>query len=152
MILYAEKLKLKAASEYNYLNQSNCLTIDRIDDSQKFHKLMVTPSVSCDFLCFRGTKCHIFFCNFLFCQRWLCYCRKLSTLFRFLKNIKNVHQHCLQLYYGQGMYLLKSLTMKTMWTWQQMKVEYIVLSSIMVNYWTNDAYYFPLAYCSCQLC
>ena len=41
MILYAEKLKLKAASEYNYLNQSNCLTIDRIDDSQKFHKLMV---------------------------------------------------------------------------------------------------------------
>uniref|UniRef100_M4F3Y9 Myosin motor domain-containing protein n=1 Tax=Brassica campestris TaxID=3711 RepID=M4F3Y9_BRACM len=35
-----EKLKLKAASEYNYLNQSNCLTIDRIDDSQKFHKLM----------------------------------------------------------------------------------------------------------------
>ncbi|KAH0943392.1 hypothetical protein HID58_003029 [Brassica napus] len=35
-----KKLKLKAASEYNYLNQSNCLTIDRIDDSQKFHKLM----------------------------------------------------------------------------------------------------------------
>ncbi|KAL0835232.1 hypothetical protein Bca101_087121 [Brassica carinata] len=35
-----ERLNLKAASEYNYLNQSNCLTIDRIDDVQKFHKLM----------------------------------------------------------------------------------------------------------------
>ncbi|XP_024004491.1 myosin-4 [Eutrema salsugineum] len=35
-----EKLKLKAASEYNYLNQSNCLTIDPIDYAQKFHKLM----------------------------------------------------------------------------------------------------------------
>ncbi|KAJ0251477.1 Myosin-4 [Hirschfeldia incana] len=35
-----ERLKLKSANEYNYLNQSNCLTIDRIDDAQKFHKLM----------------------------------------------------------------------------------------------------------------
>ncbi|CAH2077785.1 unnamed protein product [Thlaspi arvense] len=35
-----ERLKLKAASEYNYLNQSSCLTIDRVDDTQKFHKLM----------------------------------------------------------------------------------------------------------------
>ncbi|XP_010438625.1 PREDICTED: myosin-4-like [Camelina sativa] len=35
-----ERLKLKAASEYNYLNQSKCLTIDRINDAQKFHKLM----------------------------------------------------------------------------------------------------------------
>ncbi|XP_022573335.1 myosin-4 [Brassica rapa] len=35
-----ERLNLKEASEYNYLNQSNCLTIDRIDDAQKFHKLM----------------------------------------------------------------------------------------------------------------
>ncbi|CAN6915246.1 unnamed protein product [Brassica oleracea] len=40
MVLLAERLNLKAASEYNYLNQSNCLTIDRIDDVQKFHKLM----------------------------------------------------------------------------------------------------------------
>ncbi|KFK29251.1 hypothetical protein AALP_AA7G109000 [Arabis alpina] len=35
-----ERLRLKAASEYNYLNQSNCLTIDRIDDAYKFNKLM----------------------------------------------------------------------------------------------------------------
>ncbi|CAF2150248.1 unnamed protein product [Brassica napus] len=40
MVLLAERLNLKEASEYNYLNQSNCLTIDRIDDAQKFHKLM----------------------------------------------------------------------------------------------------------------
>ncbi|KAL1203060.1 Myosin-4 [Cardamine amara subsp. amara] len=35
-----ERLKLKAANEYNYLNQSNCLTIGGIDDAQKFQKVM----------------------------------------------------------------------------------------------------------------
>lgn len=60
MVLLAERLNLKAASEYNYLNQSNCLTIDRIDDVQKFQKLMVTPSVSCAFLCFQCSKCQNF--------------------------------------------------------------------------------------------
>ncbi|KAJ4875611.1 Myosin-2 [Raphanus sativus] len=35
-----ERLKLKAASEYTYLNQSDCLTIDRVDDAQKFRKLL----------------------------------------------------------------------------------------------------------------
>ncbi|XP_010520892.1 PREDICTED: myosin-2-like [Tarenaya hassleriana] len=35
-----EKLKLKTASEYSYLNQSDCLIIDGVDDAKKFHKLM----------------------------------------------------------------------------------------------------------------
>ncbi|CAN6869507.1 unnamed protein product [Brassica oleracea] len=35
-----ERLKLKTASEYTYLNQSDCLTIDRVDDAQKFRKLL----------------------------------------------------------------------------------------------------------------
>ncbi|XP_043688998.1 myosin-2-like isoform X2 [Telopea speciosissima] len=35
-----ERLNLKLASEYEYLKQSNCLTIDDIDDVQKFHILM----------------------------------------------------------------------------------------------------------------
>uniref|UniRef100_A0A1J3H8X7 Myosin-2 n=1 Tax=Noccaea caerulescens TaxID=107243 RepID=A0A1J3H8X7_NOCCA len=35
-----ERLKLKTASEYTYLSQSDCLTIDGIDDAQKFHKLL----------------------------------------------------------------------------------------------------------------
>ncbi|XP_021833127.1 myosin-2 isoform X1 [Prunus avium] len=35
-----EKLKLKRASEYKYLNQSNCLAIDGVDDAEKFHMLM----------------------------------------------------------------------------------------------------------------
>lgn len=35
-----ERLKLKKASEYNYLNQGDCLAIDGVDDAQKFHKLM----------------------------------------------------------------------------------------------------------------
>ncbi|XP_054815599.1 myosin-2 isoform X3 [Prosopis cineraria] len=35
-----ERLNLKAASEYKYLSQSDCMTIDGIDDVKKFHKLM----------------------------------------------------------------------------------------------------------------
>ncbi|XP_045801422.1 myosin-2-like [Trifolium pratense] len=34
-----EKLNLRAASEYKYLNQSDCMTIDGVDDAKKFHKL-----------------------------------------------------------------------------------------------------------------
>ncbi|XP_042064590.1 myosin-2-like isoform X1 [Salvia splendens] len=34
------RLRLKSASEYNYLNQSECLQIPNIDDAQKFHNLM----------------------------------------------------------------------------------------------------------------
>lgn len=35
-----EKLKLKTADEYEYLKQSNCLTIADVDDAQRFHMLM----------------------------------------------------------------------------------------------------------------
>ncbi|XP_017247595.1 myosin-2 [Daucus carota subsp. sativus] len=35
-----EKLNLKAASQYKYLNQSSCLAIHNIDDAQKFAQLM----------------------------------------------------------------------------------------------------------------
>ncbi|KAK4387036.1 Myosin-2 [Sesamum angolense] len=34
------RLRLKKASDYNYLNQSGCLEIQNIDDAQKFHMLM----------------------------------------------------------------------------------------------------------------
>ncbi|KAA8523831.1 hypothetical protein F0562_010254 [Nyssa sinensis] len=35
-----DRLNLKMASEYNYLNQSGCLAINDVDDASKFHKLM----------------------------------------------------------------------------------------------------------------
>ncbi|XP_042450952.1 myosin-1-like [Zingiber officinale] len=35
-----EELNLRTADEYEYLKQSNCLTIDYVDDAQRFHKLM----------------------------------------------------------------------------------------------------------------
>ncbi|KAK6132636.1 hypothetical protein DH2020_033625 [Rehmannia glutinosa] len=35
------RLRLKRASDYKYLNQSDCLEIHNIDDAQKFHILMV---------------------------------------------------------------------------------------------------------------
>ena len=41
MVSFVERLKLKTASEYTYLNQSDCLTIDGVDDAQKFRKLLV---------------------------------------------------------------------------------------------------------------
>lgn len=43
MILFscAEKLNLKVASEYKYLNQSDCMTIDGVDDAKKFQRLRV---------------------------------------------------------------------------------------------------------------
>ncbi|KAJ1408494.1 P-loop containing nucleoside triphosphate hydrolase [Sesbania bispinosa] len=34
-----ESLNLRAASEYKYLNQSDCMTIDGVDDAKKFHQL-----------------------------------------------------------------------------------------------------------------
>ncbi|GMH24307.1 hypothetical protein Nepgr_026150 [Nepenthes gracilis] len=34
-----DKLNLKTANEYKYLNQSNCQSIDDVDDAQLFHKL-----------------------------------------------------------------------------------------------------------------
>ncbi|CAK8535181.1 unnamed protein product [Lathyrus sativus] len=33
------RLNLRAASEYKYLNQSDCMTIDWVDDAKKFHRL-----------------------------------------------------------------------------------------------------------------
>ncbi|KAJ7981689.1 myosin 2 [Quillaja saponaria] len=35
-----ERLNLRMASEYRYLNQSDCLTIDGVDDAKKFHILV----------------------------------------------------------------------------------------------------------------
>ncbi|KAK7272499.1 hypothetical protein RJT34_29126 [Clitoria ternatea] len=35
-----ERLKLRAASEYNYLNQSDCMTINGVNDAKKFYRLM----------------------------------------------------------------------------------------------------------------
>ncbi|WJX73410.1 Myosin-2, variant 3 [Trifolium repens] len=34
-----ERLNLRAASEYKYLNQSDCMAIDGVDDAKKFHRL-----------------------------------------------------------------------------------------------------------------
>lgn len=43
---YAEELNLKAAYKYEYLKQSDCLTIDNVDDAKRFHVLMVNFSSS----------------------------------------------------------------------------------------------------------
>ncbi|KAF1866956.1 hypothetical protein Lal_00018342 [Lupinus albus] len=35
-----ERLNLRVAGEYKYLNQSDCMTIDGVDDAKNFHRLM----------------------------------------------------------------------------------------------------------------
>lgn len=40
-----EKLNLKPASEYNYLNKSNCLTIDEVDDAERFQLVLEALNV-----------------------------------------------------------------------------------------------------------
>mgnify|MGYP000886475063 CR=1 FL=1 len=42
MFFFVEKLNLRMASEYRYVNQSDCLAIHGVDDAQKFHMLMVS--------------------------------------------------------------------------------------------------------------
>lgn len=41
-ILLSDKLKLKGASDYNFLNQSDCLVIHDVHDAKKFHMLVVS--------------------------------------------------------------------------------------------------------------
>lgn len=38
---FSERLKLKKASDYKYLNQSECFEIHGTDDAHKFNLLMV---------------------------------------------------------------------------------------------------------------
>jgi len=40
-----ERLNLRPVEEYCYLNQSNCLTIDEVDDAEKFQAMMESLSV-----------------------------------------------------------------------------------------------------------
>jgi hypothetical protein len=39
--LGTERLHLRSAEEYRYLNQSNCLSIDNVDDAEEFRHLRV---------------------------------------------------------------------------------------------------------------
>lgn len=90
--LFVERLKLKTASEYTYLSQSDCLTIAGVDDAQKFHKLLVIVlSISSAGLCFFTLPD---FWYFFFPHNHIC--RKLLTLFKSLKSIKSGHLHCLR--------------------------------------------------------
>lgn len=43
--MFTDKLKIKGATEYNYLNQSDCLVLNGVDDAKKFHMLMVIQEI-----------------------------------------------------------------------------------------------------------
>lgn len=47
----AERLNLKLAHEYKYLNQSGCLMIDGVDDATRFQILLVITDNGIIFLC-----------------------------------------------------------------------------------------------------
>lgn len=42
--LYTEKLNLTSAHEYKYLGQSNCYSINGVDDAERFHSVKVVIS------------------------------------------------------------------------------------------------------------
>lgn len=42
-ILWADRLNLRPAKEYRYLNQSSCMAIDKVDDAKQFELLKVRP-------------------------------------------------------------------------------------------------------------
>lgn len=46
MLLVAERLNLKMASDYKCLSQSGCLAIDGVDDARKFHMLVVIIEIA----------------------------------------------------------------------------------------------------------
>lgn len=41
LVSFAERLSLRAAMEYKYLNQSDCITVAGVDDAKNFHQLVV---------------------------------------------------------------------------------------------------------------
>jgi hypothetical protein len=47
LLSYAERLNLRAAREYKYLNQSDCMTVDGIDDAKNLHRLKVYYLTMC---------------------------------------------------------------------------------------------------------
>ena len=47
LVFSADRLNLRMASEYNYLNQSECVVVDGVDDGMEFHKLVVMQIVTC---------------------------------------------------------------------------------------------------------
>lgn len=141
MFSFTDKLNIKMASEYHYLNQSNCLVIDDVDDARKFHVLMVTKIQVLQTLkdnlffflvfllpiSFMYPKCH-FFGLFLY------FTREPQILFKFAKKIKSMHFQCLLQCYGWETYHFKQLTVKIMWRWLLMKVSslYLVLHATFV--------------------
>lgn len=42
--LYTEKLNLTSAQDYKYLGQSNCYSINGVDDAERFHSVKVILS------------------------------------------------------------------------------------------------------------
>jgi hypothetical protein len=124
---YAERLNLRAAHEYKYLNQSDCMTVGGIDDAKKFHQLKVYYLTMClvynkhsDFI--SGLFKSMSFFSFCICN----YRRKHLMLFEFLKRTKTWSLRCLLQYYGWEIYHSKLLTVKITLRLWVMKVRYIV--------------------------
>ena len=122
----AERLNLRAASEYKYLNQSDCMTIDGVDDAKKFQRLMVYHLLvhllnNTFFKFVHGLlRSHaIFPCFYVLSPR------KHWMLFEWAKRIKSWSLRCLLQYYGWETYHSKLLTMKITLRWWRMKVRFL---------------------------
>ena len=118
MLLVAERLNLKMASDYKCLSQSGCLAIDGVDDARKFHMLVVIIEIAITNCQEKRDGC----CNHhaaVNAPRFLVYCfyplfssfshppRKHLILFEFVRKIKNRCFQCWLLCYGLGTYHFK---------------------------------------------
>lgn len=77
-IILAERLNLKEANEYEYLKQSDCLTIVDVDDARRFHILMVSWKLDCDHTCIVIKFLECLISNSLFPSKSLLYNDLLS--------------------------------------------------------------------------
>lgn len=138
-----EKINLKSASEYKYLGQSNCYSINGVDDAERFRVVTVQYSllsfmllslIYFSLLLYWEMRIGVLLCMATsFCL--LPIFRKLWILFMSARKTKTVYLQCLQLYYGWETSHSSLLIMKIMLNLWLMKVR--VFQKVYVNYDVN---------------
>lgn len=136
-----EKINLKSASEYKYLGQSNCYSINGVDDAERFRVVTVQYSllsfmllslIYFSLLLYWEMRIGVLLCMATsFCL--LPIFRKLWILFMSARKTKTVYLQCLQLYYGWETSHSSLLIMKIMLNLWLMKVR--VFQKVLCELW-----------------